>query len=152
MISKTAHIIGHQVVAIVAVDGQRIFELHVVEQVEKRIAQREIISVPEKVKSPATVQILLNRNFAVASLDVDITAAPVQIFNGVFGQIVLFVNACRLNRIAIEFCFDFGEIVRVDKEKFFLHIEIVDAVLLKLGNLRQKLFVFVSVYHAHHPF
>lgn len=57
--------------AIVAIDGQRIFELNMVEQAEERIAEREIISVPEKVQTPATVQVLLNRNLAVASLDVD---------------------------------------------------------------------------------
>ena len=51
--------------AIVTVDGQRVFELNVIKRAEKRITQREVISLPEKINAPATVQILLNRNLPV---------------------------------------------------------------------------------------
>ena len=43
----------------ISVNSQRIFKLNVVEQTEKRITQREIIAMTEKIDTPATIQILL---------------------------------------------------------------------------------------------
>ena len=44
-----------KIVAIVAIDSQRIFELNMVKQAEERVAKREVISLPEKINAPATV-------------------------------------------------------------------------------------------------
>ena len=62
---------------IIAVQSQWIFKLNVVEQAEKRIAQREIIAVTEKVNAPAAVQVLFNRDFAVLNVDINIATAPI---------------------------------------------------------------------------
>ena len=137
---------------IVPVDCQRIAKFDVVEQAEKLIAQRKVIAVTEKVNAPTAVQILPDCDFPVASLDVNIATTPIQTFDGFGRKVVLFVNAACLNRIAVKPRLNFGQVVGVDKEKFFLHVEIIDAALLQLIDLFQKFIAFVGVPHMHHPF
>ena len=123
--------------AVIPINSQRVTILDVVEQAEKRIAQREIITLAEKVQSPRAVQVLFNGDVSIACFNANVTAAPVQTRNCFRRKIFILVNARRLNRIAVEPRLDLGKIVRINQKEFLLHVEIVDTVLLQLFDLRQ---------------
>ena len=113
-IRVTAYIIKQQITTIVSVHRQRIAKFHMVNQAEKRIAQREIVAVAEKVNAPTAVQILFDCDLSVARFDVNITAASVQIFDGFGCQVIVFVNAVGLDWIAVKPRLNVREVVGID--------------------------------------
>ena len=101
-ISVATKCLYSEIVTVVTINSERIAELDVIKQAEERITNCKVIALAEKVKPPATVQVLLCSNLAVLRLDVNITTAPSQISNRRRCQIVLYLfNKLRVTKKAL---------------------------------------------------